>query len=267
MILLKRAMRMLIKEWRTFSGITLVYGLGVFIFVKSFSISASTDVASTTTTGVGGKVQEAFSQLGTILADANSSLSAASSVYQIIVSTIIALAFIWTFRKVLSDEKVSVKASLYEGMTPLVKYLLVLSMFGVQLIPMAIGGSLFGMILQSGFFFGAEIWGAGFVFALLCLWSLRMITHTVFALFITTLPDITPVKALRSAKKMVYRRRLNIWRKFGLALTAIAFAGFILMLPFVLWWPTAAPLMFFVVTVLFMPVGQAFLYTLYREIL
>lgn len=152
-------------------------------------------------------------------------------------------------------------------MTPLVKYLLVLAMFGVQLIPMALGGYLMSVVVSSGIFFGWELWAAGFVFALLAIWSLWLITHTMFATFITTLPDMTPVKSLRSAKKMVYRRRLLIWRKLLGALILGGILVVILMLPPVLWWPAAGPWVMYVISVAMVPVGQAFLYTLYREIL
>ncbi len=267
--LLRQTFELLGKDWRTFSGITAVYAVGVFVFVRSFSLSsASVDSTAAVTGSSGtGAISETLSKLTTLLAGTGGSFSAASGVYQIIISTICTLALVWTFRQILSHEKASVKASFYMGMTPLVKYLLVLAIIGVQLLPVAIASYLFSLVISSGLFFGWELWIAGFVFALLTLWSLRLVTHSIFALFITTLPDMTPIKSLRSAKKMVYRRRLILWRKFFSAVLFFAVLTVLLMLPFVLWFAAGAPWMLFVMTVLVVPFGQAYLYTIYREIL
>jgi len=264
--LVQDSLSLLRRDWRTFGGISLVYAVGVIIFVRSFSVGTSSVVASVTN-GIGSKISDTVSQVATLLANANSSLSAASSVYQIIISTICSLACIWAFRQLLSGKKASTKQSFYQGMTPLVKYLLILVMFGVQLLPIAAGGYLFNVIVSSGAFFGWELWVTGLVFIVLALWSVRLITHTLFALFITTLPDMTPIQALRSAKKMVYRRRLIIWRKLFGAMVLAAIVALLLMSPFVLWWGAAAPWMVYILSVLVVPISQAYLYTLYREIL
>lgn len=259
--LFRQTYHTLAKDWPTFLGITVVYAVGVFIFVKSFSVGNATTESSS------GGLFAALGRFGTMLSSATSSFSAASGIYQIIVSTICALALIWYLRQVLSGEKTSAKQSFYQGMRPLVPYLLVLAVIGVQLIPVAIGGYLMSLMQSSYLFLGWEMWVAWFVFILLAIWSLRMITHSIFALFAVTLPDMTPLKALRGAKKMVFRRRLTIWRKLILAGIVISCIGLILLLPFILWWPAAAAWIFFVFTVFLAMFAQAFLYTIYREIL
>jgi hypothetical protein len=259
--LIREATRLIRKDWRTFAGITAVYAVGVFVFVKSFSIGSVTGASGN------GALSTAVSRFSTMLSDAGSSLSAASGIYQIIVSTICSLALIWYFRQALSGEKTGVKRSFYQGMRPLVPYLLVLAMIGVQLIPMAVGGYLLSLMQSSYLLFGWEIFVAGAIFGLLALWSLRLLTHSVFALFVVTLPDMTPLRALRGAKKMVYRRRLTIWRKLVLAVLFAAVIVLAVMLPFMVWLPSAAPWMFFLITACLAMIGQAFLYTIYREIL
>jgi len=251
---------MLAKDWPTFFGITVVYAVGVFIFVKSFSLG------SVTTTGTHGFFG-AISRFGTMLSSATSSFSAASGMYQVIVSTICALALIWYIRQVLSGEKASAKQSFYQGMRPLVPYLLVLAMIGIQLLPVAIGGYLLSLMQSSYLLFGWLTWVAWGIFLLLTLWSLRMLTNSTFALIAVTLPNMTPLKALRGAKKMVYRRRLLIWRKIILAGIFASIIGCIVILPFILWLPAFAPWVFFVCTVLLAMSGQAFFYSIYREIL
>lgn len=258
---------MLKSEWRTFAGISIVYGFGVLIFVRSFSISSSAVESVASKSGLMGKLGGTVSQIANLLNDANISLSTASSVYQIIISTICCLALIWTFRQVLSHEKASLKQSFYQGMSPLIKYLLVLAMFGVHLLPLAIGAYIFSIIINSGVYTTFELWVTLIIFLALSLWTLWLITHSMFALFIATLPEMTPVRALRSAKKMVYRRRLIIWRKLLGAIILAALVVVMVMLPFVLWWTTAAPWIVYLLSVLAIPISQAYLYTIYREIL
>jgi len=264
--LIKNSVNLLRKDWHTFGGITIVYAIGVLIFVRSFSIGSST-AAVASSSGIGAKLSGAVSQIASLMTSANASLSAASSVYQIIISTICCLALIWAFRQVLSNEKASAKQSFYQGMTPLVKYLLVLVMFGLQLIPIAVGGYIFSLLVSSKVFLGWELGIAALVFILLAIWSLYLVTHSVFALFITTLPDMTPIKALRSAKKMVYKRRLLILRKVLGAVIVVSIVAILLMAPFVLWWAAAAPWAVYLLSVVIVPISQAYLYTIYREIL
>lgn len=252
---------MLQKDWPTFLGITFMYAVGVFIFVKSFSIGTMSE-----TTASGG-ILSVVNHFGTMLSSASNSFSAASGIYQIIVSTICSLALIWYFRQILSDEKATAKQSFYQGMRPLVPYLLVLTMLGVHLIPIAIGGYLLSLMQSSYMIFGWEMVVAWFVFGLLAIWSMRLLTHSLFALIAVTLPDMTPLRALRGAKKMVYKRRLALWRKLLVAVIYVGLVGFILMVPFMLMLPAVAPWAFFLFTVSVTMFGQAFVYTVYREIL
>lgn len=238
-----------------------MYGLGVFVFVKSFSVGGTDDSNSANI------VLSTISRFGSMVNSAGSSFTAASGIYQIIVSTICALALLWFFRQLLSGEKTSAKQSFYQGMRPLVPYLLVLMMLGIYLIPVALGGYLLSLLLSSYILFGWEMYMAWAIFGLLAFWSLRLMTHGIFGLIAVTLPDMTPLRALRGAKKMVYRRRLTIWRKLFLATVLVAVCGFIVVAPFVALWPAFAPWVFFSYTVIVTTFGQAFLYTIYREIL
>lgn len=265
--LVKASFILLKTEWRTFAGISIIYGFGVLVFVRSFSVNSTAIESVASKSGFFGKIGGTVSQIANLLSDANISLSTASSVYQIIISTICCLALIWVFRRILSQEKVSVKQSFYQGMSPLIKYLLVLAMLGVHLLPVAIGAYIFSIIINSGVYTTLELWVTLIAFLTLALWTLWLVTHSIFALFITTLPDMTPLRALRSAKKMVYRRRMIIWRKLLGAIVLAALVVVIVMLPFVLWWTAAAPWMVYVLSVTALPTSQAYLYTIYREIL
>lgn len=264
-VLLRKTFAMIRKNPKTFFGITFFYALAVFIFVRSFSLGS---ISAATAQGFFGKLSGSFSQLGEMFVNAGTSISAASGVYQLIVSTICYLALIWYFRQVLSGEKATTKQAFYSGMRPLVPYLLTLGRMGLQLTPIAIAGFLMSLV-QGSFVLvnGFEQTIAWIVFALFVLWSLYLITASLFALFIVTLPNMTPVKAFRSANKLVYKRRVTIWSKAIGALVVSLIVGLVLLLPWILWLPAAAPWVFFLLSTVFMSFVQAFLYTMYREIL
>ena len=265
--LLGKSFRMLKKDWRPYLAITVVYIFGLLVFVKSFSVgSIDRELADAASgQGLGVKLSAAATQVSGLVQNATASISAASGVYQIIITTIISLAFIFAFRIALSHEKPTAKKSLYSGMTPLVPYLLVLLMLGLHLIPIAIGAYLFSLAI--GLLYGAEVVLAVIGLLLFLWWTMFLLSHSIFALIIVTLPDMTPLKALRSAKQLVFKRRLLIWRKIILAALMIALAAVLLLAVFVLWIPQFASWAYFLFSVIILPLYHAFTYTLYREML
>lgn len=94
-----------------------------------------------------------------------------------------------------------------------------------------------------------------------------MITASVFALYIATLPDMTPLRAYRSARQLVYGRRLLIWRKFLFLPAALLVLAAVIEVPFILFITPLAVWTFFIVGVVALPVVHGYLYSLYREML
>jgi hypothetical protein len=99
------------------------------------------------------------------------------------------------------------------------------------------------------------------------IWSLWLVTPSVLALFIVSLPDMAPKKALRSARKLVKFRRFTVLRKL-LFLPVLLFVILsVLMLPVIFIVPVLAQWVFFVLSMLVLPTVIAYVYTLYRELL
>ncbi len=103
--------------------------------------------------------------------------------------------------------------------------------------------------------------------AALVLWSLRMITSSIFALYIVTLPDMTPLQALRSGRQLVYKRRLVIWRKLIMLPIALVVVAAIIELPLILFITPAAYWVFFIYSTIVIVFFHGYLYTLYRKLL
>ena len=94
-----------------------------------------------------------------------------------------------------------------------------------------------------------------------------MITASVFALYIVTLPDMSPFRALRSAKELVRGRRLMIWRKLILLPFVLFLGTTVVVLPFLLFLTPLTVWIFFILSTAWFAVIHSYLYTLYRELL
>ena len=97
--------------------------------------------------------------------------------------------------------------------------------------------------------------------------SFYMIASSAMALYIVTLPEMTPMAALREARNLVRHRRFAVLRKvLAIALVVFAFI-FVIVLPIIFIAPTLAEWMFFSITVLSIPLVNGYLFSLYRELL
>jgi len=259
--------------WRhkwLFLGITLIYGIFNLIFVQG--LSAGTDVSSLKSAlqdALGGSSFSASLSVFTVLlGSAGSGNTAAAGGYQFFLVIIVSLAVIWALREVMLGARIRVRDAYYRGMYPLIPFILVLAVIALQLIPLAAGASIYNIVLSNGIaVFAAEkvLWGL--LFALTALLSLYMISSSIFALYIVTLPDMTPLRALRTARQLVRHRRWTVLRKvFVLPVILLIVAGLI-MLPIILLVAPIAQWMFYLLTMAAVVVMHAYLYGLYRELL
>lgn len=191
-----------------------------------------------------------------------------AGVYQLILITITSLAFIWALRQVHAGHAVRIRDAFYSGMYPLIPFLLVLSVVVLQLLPFALGAAVYSIVVSSGIATtGLEqlLWAP--LFILLALVSLYMMTSSVFALYIATLPDITPLQALRSARELVAARRFTVIRKIAFMPLALGVGTAIVVVPFIMIAPPLAPWALFIAALLSLPIAHSYMYVLYRELI
>jgi hypothetical protein len=209
-----------------------------------------------------------FTLFGYLISSGTSSSSAAGGVYQASLIIIISLASIWALRQVLAGSKVKIRDTFYKGVYPLIPFILILIVVGLQLIPLLIGNWLYGTVISNGIAVTALekiIWAL--VFLVLALLSLYMICSSIFALYIVTLPDMTPMKALRSARQLVAHRRWEVLRKVLFLPLALLILGAIIFMPLVLFLAGAVSWIFFVLSIFILAVIHSYMYGLYRELL
>jgi hypothetical protein len=94
-----------------------------------------------------------------------------------------------------------------------------------------------------------------------------MVTSSVFALYIVTLPNVTPMAALRSARDLVLHRRWLIMRKVLFLPVALLVIAAIIMVPVIILSPAVAEWLFFGLSMLALAVVHSYMYGLYRELI
>ena len=152
-------------------------------------------------------------------------------------------------------------------MYPLIPFVLVLMVIGLQLVPLLVGSALYSAVINNGIAVMAIekiIWAIGcFLLALL---SLYMICSSIFALYIVTLPDMTPFKALRSARQLVLHRRWTVLRKVLFLPVALLIIAALIMVPLVILLTPLAQWIFFALTMFGIAIVHSYMYNLYREL-
>lgn len=271
--LTRRTALTLWQHKKLFIGITLIYGLLNVILAQGLSggtdVSTLKDTLDQLFTGHLGALVSGLSVFVVLVGSAGNNSSPTAGAYQVFLGLIASLAIIWSLRQVLAGSaRLRIRDAYYRGMYPLVPFVLVMLVIGLQLLPLAIGATLYKAVITTGiaaFFIEKLFWGL--LYGLLALLSIYMISSSLFALYIVTLPGMTPMKALRSARELVRHRRWTVLRKIIWLPFALLIAAAIVMLPIIIWVTPLAKWVFFLLTMFSLTAIHGYMYTLYRELL
>lgn len=266
--LLGRACKLLVQHWKLFGGVLLVYAVLNLLLVGVASAGSLEQSKSTLQQAAHGGLNNVLVgfTLFTSLIGSNSG-NANAGAYQTMLLLLVSVAFIWTLRQTYADQVVRIRDAFYSGMYPIVPFILVLLVIGLQLVPFAIGSVLYGALIggiTAGVF---EQIIALAIFLALAAWSLHMLSASILALYVVTLPDMAPMKALKSASRLVRFRRWIVLRKLLFLPLALLVIAAVIVIPFALFVTSLATLAFFVVSVAAIGVLHSYLYVLYRELL
>lgn len=271
--LLKTSTRQLFKNWKLFGGITLVYLVLTIILVKGFGSNSNiTELKATLqgTAGGGSRITSSFALLGALMSNVNNTDSAVASTYQTMLLIVVSLVLIWALRHTASSKKVvpGIRDAFYKSLYPLVPFILVLLVISLQLIPVLIGNFVYSAVLGGGLAVTPIEKGLWIIFTLiLVLISLYMITSSLFALYVVTLPDLRPMAALRSARELVRYRRLNVLRKLLFLPLVLLILASVITIPIIIWSPAVAEWVFFGLSMIALTVFHSYMYNLYRSLL
>jgi hypothetical protein len=196
--------------------------------------------------------------------------SQTGNLFQSISTLLVSLAIIVALRHVYSDvkERLKVKEAFYGSTYPLVPFVVVVLVLGLQLVPLLLGAMGYGLVLGIGIAVGPiekAVWAL--LFFVPAVWSLYMLSGSVFALYVVTLQDTKPLAALRSARQLTKGRRWTILRKLlGLTFVLTLLAA-ILNIPLIWLAPNVAEFGFFLVSMIMPVLVHAALFKWYRELL
>jgi len=263
--------RLLIEHRKFLGGILLVYAILDIVLVGGAG-AANLQSTKSTLTGVGhghlSKLSTGLSLFTFLISSNNSASGAAAGAYQTMWLLLVSVVFIWALRQVYAGHAARVRDAFYLGTFPIIQFILVLLVIGLQLIPLVAGGALYTMLVSGSIVIGAlEEIVALLGFLLLAGWSFYMICPSIFALYIVTLPDMTPMKALQSAKELVRFRRLIVLAKILFLVVVLFATAAIVIIPFAAFVTSLATFVFFVLAVLGVGIVHSYLYALYREML
>jgi hypothetical protein len=267
--LLYRSIKLLCTNWQVFGAILLIYLLLELILVQGLSLVSSGSSLESTKNLLSGATNIGSTSASLFLLLVGSGTGNSSSgAYQFILLLFISLVLIWAIRQHYLKVGMRIRDAFYKGVGPFVPFFLVFLTIGLELAPATIGIVLYSAVSTNGIAAsGVEkvLWLI--ITIILCLVSTYYVTGTLFALYIVTLNDMTPVKALKLAGQLVKGRRLMLMRKIIFLPIAIFIIMAILVVPFLLFAVKIAPVAFFVVTALMVAILHSYFYGLYRELL
>lgn len=188
--------------------------------------------------------------------------------YQVVLFLLLVVTCIWMFRQKQAAQPATTKAALYQGVYPLVPFMLSLFLLCVQLVPLALAAGLYQVVISAGIaasVFEVILWSVALLGVAIA--TLYFIIPTIFSVYIVTLPKTGPIQAYRSAKTLVAGRRWLLARRLTL-LPILLLAGSIsTLMPFIIVLPILAQLMYVVVAAVCVMYSVSYGFELYTQLL
>jgi hypothetical protein len=270
--ILRQTAVVIYRNKRLFFGLMAIYLIFSFLFIRglvsAFNISEVKLNFETLLGEQSSSWSTAIALLGYLVSGGGASPTDSSSTYQVLLSIIVSLAVIWIVRQLQAGEKPRLRDGFYKGMYPLIPFVLVIIVICVQLIPLIIGNVTYSIIIQNGLaatVIEKVLWLLLFIF--LALLTLYMLTSSVFSLYIVTLADMTPLKALRSARQLVLHRRLAVGLRIIVMPLILILLNIVILVPLLILFTPLAPLLFMLLVSFCLVAAHTYMYLLYRALL
>jgi hypothetical protein len=260
--LFKDSLVFIFRNWKIFASILAIYALLDIFFVSGLSIGNSSKAVT------GNNILSRGISVFNNVTSTASTINSNSGIYQTIFAIIISLAVIYAIRQLYAKKEVTISDAFYKGMYPIIPSVLVILIIVIQFIPLMIGSFVLAYFLQGIANISIFI---KLLAAIPCLglfyWSFYMLCSSVIAFYVSTLPDMKPMQAIKSAKEVVEGKRLKVfWRIIALPI-ALSILIFAVIFPIGLIIPAIAGWVYFIVGLLSLMLVHSYLYRLYRELI
>lgn len=181
---------------------------------------------------------------------------------------IVGLAYIWAIRMLHNGNKITIRDSFYQGMTPIITVAFVLTVVILELLPFAFASFVYTLARTSGIFVSGFEDLAFFTLTMFIgLLSFYWMTSGIIAVFMVALPGVYPIFALSSARKLVQFQRLKVFRRMLSLPLMLGFAYLTLLVISIRFFPSKTFIFAEIVQLLFVPLVLTYLYKLYRSML
>lgn len=269
----KKTFQLFNQNKKNLAFFTIIYGILFLLFVRGIFNPINIDdfrfeLESKIGEGEGSTFSSNRIIFGQLIGSFGSGLTGEQGIYQVMLFVLSALAVIWLFRQQQAGNIVNIKQAFYRGMYPLIPFTLIIYLIILQLLPAIIGNFLYSTVIANGIAVGQVeqfIWLLLYLSTLLL--SFYLISSSVVALMIVTLPEMTPMRALRKAKELVTFRRFAVFRKTTALLFIVAAMFIIIVFPALYISSMAAQIAFLLLSILVLPFAVGYIFVLYRELL
>jgi hypothetical protein len=201
-------------------------------------------------------------------------------VYAALIAILAWLTSVWLLRNILAGHKVKLRDGLYNAGSPILSTFLVALLLLVQMLPFALALIGYSAASATGLLAAGGVESMLFWIAagLLTTLSLYLITSTIFALVIVTLPGMYPFQAIKTAGDLVVGRRLRILMRLLWLAAGVSIAWVIVMVPIILidmwlkgvWsaitWVPTIPFTLLTLGALTIIWASSYVYLLYRKV-
>lgn len=271
--LFKDAIKIIRGNKKLFLSIAAINAVLALLFIQglgsSFNIATfKQEIQQELSDGNAGELGIAVTLFGYLVGTAGSSANDVGGAYQIILTVVTSLAVIWAARQIQSGQRPRLRDTFYKGMYPLIPFILILIVVALQLIPVLIGNLIFNTVLQNGLaitILEQLVWFL--LFLLLGLLSFYMLISSLFSLYIVTLPDMTPMKALRSARELVLHRRFAIALRILALPVVLGLLTAVIFIPLIIIFAPAVQILFLLISALALVFVHIYMYLLYRSLI
>jgi len=269
--LTKKTFKPFIARWRLFLGIFIVYLVLDMLFVHGLNGGIDFSILKKSIQDNNVANQSKFTTATTIfgyILSSNGGTTADTGVFQTVLIILISLAIIWSLRQINFSPKIKIRDAFYKSTDQFIPFVLVLIVVVLQLIPILIANWIITNVIGGGIAVSAlERFLAYTLSGLLTLLSFYMLCSSLFAVYIVSLPEMTPFRALKGARKVVVHRRWMLMRKILFLLLLLLLIGSVILLPIIMYLPSAAQWTYFILSLLIPFVIHSYMYSLYRELL
>ena len=146
-LLFVAAIRQIWANKIAFGGIIMMYGLLHMLLVQGFGNAGDLTTLKQTLnelfSGFGGQLFSATTTFTFLLTTSGTGDAATSGVYQMVLLIVCSLAYIWALRQTTAGHSVRIRDGFYNGMYPLIPFLLIFLLLSLQLLPLLAGGALY----------------------------------------------------------------------------------------------------------------------------